>query len=48
MGKCFHRPYLGVREFAADFDWENNPQTALERRSAELVRIGNISGRKKT
>ncbi len=20
-GKCFHRPYLGVREFAADFDW---------------------------
>ena len=21
-GKCFHRPCLGVREFAADFDWE--------------------------
>jgi len=20
-GKCFHRPCLGVREFAADFDW---------------------------
>ena len=36
MGKCYHRPYLGVREFAADFDWEINPQAALERRSAEL------------
>lgn len=22
-GKCFHRPYLGVREFAADFDWHD-------------------------
>jgi CRISPR-associated protein Cas5d len=36
MGKCYHRPYLGVREFAADFDWENSPQIALERRAAEL------------
>lgn len=35
-GKCYHRPYLGVREFAADFDWENDAQAALERRSAEL------------
>jgi|CXWL01.1.fsa_nt_gi CRISPR-associated protein Cas5d len=35
-GKCYHRPYLGVREFAADFDWENDAQVALERRSAEL------------
>ena len=35
-GKCYHRPYLGVREFAADFDWESNPQAALERRSVEL------------
>lgn len=35
-GKCYHRPYLGVREFAADFDWENDAQIALERRSAEL------------
>lgn len=22
FGKCFHRPCLGVREFATDFDWE--------------------------
>ncbi len=35
-GKCFHRPYLGVREFAADFEWEEEAQAALERRSAEL------------
>lgn len=31
-GKCFHRPAFGVREFAADFEWEANPQAALERR----------------
>jgi len=35
-GKCFHRPYLGVREFAADFDLEADARAALERRSAEL------------
>jgi CRISPR-associated protein Cas5d len=35
-GKCYHRPYLGVREFAADFDWESNAQGTLERRAAEL------------
>jgi CRISPR-associated protein Cas5d len=35
-GKCFHRPALGVREFAADFDWEPDPQAALERRASEL------------
>lgn len=35
-GKCFHRPSLGVREFAADFEWEEDAQTALERRTAEL------------
>ena len=35
-GKCYHRPYLGVREFAADFDWESDTQAALERRAAEL------------
>ena len=35
-GKCFHRPYLGVREFAADFDWEDDVHLALERRSVEL------------
>jgi CRISPR-associated protein Cas5d len=36
QGKCFHRPALGVREFAADFDWEQDPQVALERRAAEV------------
>ncbi|MGQ9498833.1 MAG: type I-C CRISPR-associated protein Cas5c [Dissulfurimicrobium sp.] len=35
-GKCFHRPALGVREFAADFDWEPDPQAALERRVSEI------------
>lgn len=35
-GKCYHRPYLGVREFAADFDWEESAETALERRASEL------------
>jgi CRISPR-associated protein Cas5d len=35
-GKCYHRPYLDVREFAADFDWEDDPQAALERRADEL------------
>jgi CRISPR-associated protein Cas5d len=35
-GKCFHRPYLGVREFAADFDWEEDAQAAMERRSLEI------------
>jgi CRISPR-associated protein Cas5d len=24
-GKCFHRPYLGCREFAADFDFVSEP-----------------------
>jgi CRISPR-associated protein Cas5d len=36
QGKCFHRPALGVREFAADFEWEPDPQEALERRGAEV------------
>lgn len=36
QGKCFHRPALGMREFAADFEWVDDPQTALEQRAAEL------------
>ena len=36
QGKCFHRPALGMREFAADFEWMDDPQTALEQRAAEL------------
>ncbi|MDD5035045.1 MAG: type I-C CRISPR-associated protein Cas5c [Methylococcaceae bacterium] len=35
-GKCYHRPYLGVREFAADFDWEDDAEAALQRRKQEL------------
>lgn len=35
-GKCYHRPALGVRECAADFEWEADAQAALERRAAEL------------
>jgi CRISPR-associated protein Cas5d len=35
-GKCFHRPGLGMREFAADFEWEPDPDAALARRAAEL------------
>lgn len=35
-GKCFHRPGLGMREFAADFEWEDDPDKALQRRVAEL------------
>ena len=35
-GKCFHRPGLGMREFAADFEWEDDADAALQRRHAEL------------
>jgi CRISPR-associated protein Cas5d len=35
-GKCFHRPALGVREFAADFELEEDVNSALERRMREL------------
>lgn len=35
-GKCFHRPGLGMREFAADFDWEPDADAALARRATEL------------
>lgn len=36
QGKCFHRPALGMREFAADFEWEPDVQAALARRANEL------------
>ncbi|MCX6972246.1 MAG: type I-C CRISPR-associated protein Cas5c [Verrucomicrobia bacterium] len=39
-GKCFHRPGLGMREFAADFEWEDDPDAALGRRVAELGQAG--------
>lgn len=35
-GKCFHRPGLGMREFAADFEWEDDAEAALKRRQGEL------------
>jgi CRISPR-associated protein Cas5d len=35
-GKCFHRPAFGVREFAADFEWESSADAALDRRCNEL------------
>ena len=35
-GKCFHRPSLGVREFAADFEGEDDAETAHVRRLSEL------------
>jgi CRISPR-associated protein Cas5d len=35
-GKCFHRPGLGMREFAADFEWEDDADEALRRRQTEL------------
>ncbi len=35
-GKCFHRPGLGMREFAADFEWEPSADAAYQRRAAEL------------
>lgn len=39
-GKCFHRPGLGMREFAADFEWEPDADAALKRRHAELAASG--------
>lgn len=35
-GKCYHRPGLGMREFAADFEWEDDAEAAHQRRAAEL------------
>lgn len=36
LGKCFHRPAMGMREFSCDFEWEADPQAALERRATEI------------
>lgn len=38
-GKCFHRPGLGMREFAADFEWEPDAYAAHQRRSVEIGRL---------
>jgi len=37
-GKCFHRPCFGMREFAADFEFEADPEAAFTRRREELTR----------
>lgn len=29
LGKCFHRPGLGMREFAADFYWVDDPASEM-------------------
>jgi CRISPR-associated protein Cas5d len=39
QGKCFHRPGLGMREFAADFEWEPDAAAALARRTAALGQL---------
>jgi CRISPR-associated protein Cas5d len=39
-GKCFHRPCLGVREFDAFFDHEEDARAAFARRTAELAADG--------
>ncbi|MEI6647170.1 MAG: type I-C CRISPR-associated protein Cas5c [bacterium] len=36
-GKCFHRPCLGVREFDACFEYEEDADTAFDRRKKELT-----------
>lgn len=33
QGKCFHRPYFGVREFAADFELIENAEAVLQTRN---------------
>lgn len=42
-GKCFHRPGLGMREFAADFDWEPDAEAALLRKTAEIGQAATIN-----
>ena len=36
-GKCFFRPYLGVREFAANFDFVEDVDTAFSASGAEPI-----------
>ena len=39
-GKCFQRPCMGVREFDAFFDYEEEPDAAFSRRKEELAATG--------
>lgn len=36
-GKCFYRPYLGVREFAADFEFVEDAEAAFAASGAESI-----------
>ena len=36
-GKCFYRPYLGVREFVADFDFVEDPESVFSSSGAEPI-----------
>ena len=36
-GKCFYRPCLGIREFAADFDFVDDPEVAFAASGAEPI-----------
>lgn len=39
QGKCFHRPYFGVREFAADFELVENAEAELQARTRTTQRF---------
>ena len=43
-GKCFHRPCLGVRECAADFEWIEDAQSELERRNPQWQQFSDDLG----
>jgi CRISPR-associated protein Cas5d len=43
-GKCFHRHCLGVREFAADFDWIEDAQAALEKGNPDWMSFNDDPG----
>ena len=36
LGKCFHRPSFGNREFAVDFDWVDDADITLKKRLKEI------------
>lgn len=36
IGKCYHRPGMGMREFDAQFEWESDAKAAHVRRASEL------------
>lgn len=44
LGKCFHRPCLGLRQFDAFFVPEPDPVAALARRADEIARDGAEKG----